>query len=69
MSLAKAEGHPLADKYTLGFLWNEVVIIRARLNKRIADDAAMMHRTLTTVLGGKRALEGFKKLLKEIENG
>ena len=65
----KAEGHPLADKYVLGFLWNEIVIVRARLNKRIADDAAMMHRTITTVLGGKKALDGFTRLLKEIENG
>lgn len=59
----------MANTYTLGYLFSEVEIARKRVNRRIADEAHIMHDGILAILGGKKAHDGFNKTLKEMRDG
>lgn len=66
MGLLLSEGHANASRYPLGYLWNEVLFTRGRVNARIASEAAVMHVVIVQSLAGGDHL---KEVLEQLTDG
>ena len=65
MSLLLSEGHPCADLYTVGRVWEEARYVRDRAADRMTTEAVVMQAVITSVLAGGKALENVLKVLRD----
>lgn len=60
-----AQGHPDARHYPVPMLWTEMRIVRTRVNKEMADQAALTQMVIASVLS-KKGAEALKKQLRAL---
>lgn len=61
----RAFGHPEAQHYTLGRLYDEVALVQERENNRITTEAMLQQLAIQSVLS-KKAGKEFSKKVKEL---
>lgn len=70
VSLLRAEGHGLPQRYTLATLWYEAQLARERINAKIATEATLVHAVIAAVLTPKgKGVSNLKTLLKRLQDG
>jgi hypothetical protein len=60
-----AHGHPEARHYPVPMLWNEVRLVRARLNRELANSAILTQMAIGSILSQK-AGKAFDKHVKKL---
>lgn len=76
MSLLRAHGHPEADHYTLGRLFDEATLVLDRINREAATTAFLHQMAVSTVpnMGAKpewtkSMAETFSRVIKRMTGG
>jgi hypothetical protein len=64
-SLLQSEGHPEARLYPVPLLWQELQIVRRRLNRVHATEATLTRMAVSSVLS-KEAGKQFDKTVKKL---
>lgn len=65
VSLALANGHPLARRYPLGMLWDECNFITERKNAELVSQMSLM-QTMASSLFSKEGQKAFKKAIRTV---
>ncbi len=55
-------------RYPLGFMWNEVKIVRQRLNSSVRMGALIQQSVIASVIGGKEGAKQLEKLLAGLDD-
>lgn len=72
LSLLLAHGHPRANEYPVGLLWEESQLVVERVNRQQVTEAVILHQIMMTAVsafgkdGGRRANKNFEKMIKEL---
>lgn len=65
VSLLLAHGHSQPHRYPIGVLWEEVQIVRQRLNGQMATEALLTMMAVSSVISEKAGVE-FNKVLNRL---
>lgn len=66
VSLLLSHGHRFADRYPLGYLWNEVRFAKNRVHAIMRTEAVLMNATIVQALSGGNHLT---QVLEDLSDG
>lgn len=69
VSLLKSEGHVQAHHYPIWMLWEQLEVVRRRLNAQTRSQATSMLVAFAAVNGGRKGMKAFKEYLEKLGDG